>query len=56
LKKNLSSRKLWVAIITSALLWVSAVFDLGITWEQAGMVATPVSAWLLGESYIDAKH
>jgi len=53
--KKLRSRKLWVAIITALAVFLNEVFGIEIDAENLLMVVLPIVAYILGESWIDAK-
>ncbi|MFQ5826178.1 MAG: hypothetical protein ACE5IA_02365, partial [Dehalococcoidia bacterium] len=53
--RKLKSRKLWTATITTLVLWVSAVAGLDLDLEQILGIASPIIAYILGESWVDAR-
>ena len=54
--KKLSSRKLWIAAATSAVMLVALYLGKDISWAETAAVLGPVFAYVGGESYIDAKR
>ena len=54
-KHWLLSRKFWIAIITALTMILADNFGLEIDPEVIVAIILPVVAYILGESYIDAK-
>ncbi len=54
-KHWLLSRKFWIAIITALTMILADNFGLKIDPEVIVAIILPVVAYILGESYIDAK-
>ncbi len=54
-KHWLLSRKFWIAIITALTMILADNFGLELDPEVIVAIILPVVAYILGESYIDAK-
>ena len=55
-KHWLLSRKFWLAVLTALTMILSDSFGLEIDPEIMVAIILPVVAYILGESYIDAKQ
>jgi hypothetical protein len=53
--QRLKSRKFLMAFFAALLIILNEGLDLGIPAESYGWFSSVVIAWILGESYIDAK-
>ena len=53
--RKLTSRKFWVACITTICMLVSAFSGIDLDIEQILAIVLPVIAYIVGESWIDAK-
>lgn len=49
------SRKWWIALIGVAVPLVNHFFNLNMSVEDITALVVPIVAYILGESYIDAK-
>lgn len=54
-KSAWKSRKFWLAVVSGSLIVLNEGFSLNIPEEAFMTVAGVVIAYILGESYIDAK-
>jgi hypothetical protein len=54
-RNKLKSSKLWVTICTIVLVVANEGLGLGVPEDAYWAVVTPAMAYVLGESYIDAK-
>jgi len=54
-KHPLKSRKLWLAVIGTVVLLINQVFGLELDPEEIIALLSPLIAYILGESLIDAK-
>ncbi len=55
-KHWLLSRKFWIAVITALTMILSNTLGLELDPETIVAIILPVVAYILGESYIDAKQ
>ena len=53
---KLKSRKFWVAVIGSIVLLVNTTTGLELSVEQTLAVLLPLIAYILGESWVDARR
>lgn len=52
---KLKSRRFWGAMVTAVIMALNAAFDFGISPTEAVAVVLPVIAFIIGESWKDAK-
>lgn len=55
-KHPLLSRKFWLAVVTVGTMILANSLGLNLDPETIVAIILPVVAYILGESYIDAKH
>ena len=53
LPERLKSRKFWVAVLTALGVFLNEALDLGVRQETLQELAIIVSAYLLGQSFVD---
>lgn len=53
---KLKSRKFWVAIITAVVMLVSQLSGVELDPDQWATILVPVVAYILGESWVDARR
>lgn len=56
MKQKLSSRKLWVAIITAVAMLVTAITGVELDIDQVLAVTLPIMAYILGEAWVDGRR
>lgn len=56
MKKKLTSRKLWMSIVSAALVIANEGFDLGISNESVMAFAAIVMSFIFSQGYVDAKE
>lgn len=55
MKEKLKSRKFWVAVFSALIVILNDGLGLNLPGEEIKTVAAIVIAYLLGQSYVDAK-
>jgi len=53
--EKLKSRKFWVAAVTAVVMLVNVFTDNVLDLQQTLAVVIPVAAYLLGQSWVDAR-
>jgi len=55
-KRKLGSRKFWMAVASAVILIANDGLGIGLPEETLLAFVAVVITWILGESYVDAKH
>lgn len=55
-KKLWESKKWWGAMIATLIPIINLIFDLGWNVDEVTRVILPLIAFILGQSWVDAKH
>mgnify|MGYP001574485347 CR=1 FL=1 len=55
-KRKLSSRKLWVSVVTVVVLLVNAIWGVDLDPEIYIAATLPAIAYVLGEAWVDSSH
>lgn len=53
---SLKSRKLWLAIVSSAVVFANTAFDIGLQTDDILLMLTPVLSYIGVEGIRDIKH
>lgn len=56
MKRKLTSRKFWMAVVGALLVVANEGLDLNLPKEEIMTVAGILIAYILGEAYVDAKR